>query len=296
MALGGSARDQFGGGGAGGVSGIAGIDVNREVRGGALAPTVAGPNVFQQAGDVQTESLQEAIDRLLGFGGFDPFAEAGIEGLTGLREGATTQGFGARLNEIIGGEAFGGLTEERMRNLQSALGTAGLSRSGVNLAESAAIPLTTALELEGVLSGRQAGLAGLGFQATGKQAGLEQMIAQLLGFQGEAQAGGILGEKAFQAQRSQAKSDRTNQLIALGISAFSDPRLKKNIQNKGKIGPLDLIYWDWIDEVKGTIVEACRNFGFMSTQVKEYFPDCVGEFGGYDTVDYDKLSERLECL
>ena len=135
------------------------------------------------------------------------------------------------------------------------------------------------------------------------------MIAQLLGGRGaveaggitgaaEAEASGILGELAFQQQKDSDSRDSRNQNIALAItalSAFSDPRLKKNIRKEGKVGPLDLVRWEWIDEVKDTIVSKCNTFGFLSTQVREHYPHCVDEFGGYDVVKYGQLIGELQC-
>ncbi|MCP5007201.1 MAG: tail fiber domain-containing protein, partial [Planctomycetes bacterium] len=163
-----------------------------------------------------------------------------------------------------------------------------------------------------MLSGRQSGLAGLGLNAAQSQGGLEQMIAQLMGGRGaveaggitgaaEAEASGIIGELAYQDKRKQDSNKNRNDLLGLGLKAltsglFSDPRLKKNIKKEGKIGPLDLISWEWIDKAKDTIVSKSNTFGFMSTQVKEHYPECVGEFGGFDIVDYGQLIGRLKCL
>ncbi len=306
-------------GNGGGGAGINGMGGNQNVAA-IVNAIVNGTNKFQQAGQIQSDAaiegagvhsdaIQEAINRMMGFGGFDQYMGAGSQGLAGLQEGSTIGGLDARLNEIMGGDAFSGLVDERMLNLQGALGTAGLSRSGVNLEESAKIPLETAMMLEGMLTGRQSGMAGMGLNATGSQLGIEGMIAQMLGLQGgieaggitsaaEAEAGGILGKEAFNLQRDQAQDSNRNQLIGLGISAlsaFSDPKLKTNIEKIGKVGPLDLITWDWVPEVKGTIVEKCRTFGFLSTQVRDNFPDCVSEYCGFDVVDYGKLNGEL-CL
>ncbi|MCP5005427.1 MAG: hypothetical protein GY941_16045, partial [Planctomycetes bacterium] len=171
---------------------------------GNLIPVAQPPNKFMQAGDIQSQAylegagvesdfLRQAIESLRGYGGFDPYMQAGHGALAGLQEGSTVGGFGNRLNEIIGGDAFGGVVDERMRSLQAGLASSGLRRSGHAMNEAAAIPLDVAMGIEGMLSGRQSGLAGLGLNAAQSQGGLEQMIAQLMGGRGAVEAGGITG-------------------------------------------------------------------------------------------------------
>ncbi len=285
------------------------------------AANTAAPNRFTQAADLQSDAylkgagiesdfIRQAMESLQGFGGYSPYMEAGQGALAGLQEGSTVEGFGNRLNEIIGGDAYGGLVDERMRSLQASLAASGLRRSGHAMNEAAAIPLDAAMGIEGLLSGRQAGMAELGFNATQSQGGLERAIAGLLTSQGQAEAGGVtsageaqasgvIGELAWQNKQKQDSNENRNQLIGLGIaalSAFSDPRLKKNIKKEGKTRPLDLISWEWIDEAKNTIVAKCNTFGFLSTQVKAVYPDCVSEFGGFDVVNYGEVTRRLKCL
>jgi len=286
-----------------------------------IAPGAPKQNVFEQAGTLQSTAatagadaeiagLREAIAQLQQMmGGNNPFNEAGLEGLQGVQQGSTAMGFNDRLNAIMGGDQFGALVDERQRGLQGQLAAGGLTRSGTAMEAAAALPTDLAFQLENQLYGRQAGLADMGFQAQGQEIGLNQLIAALLGGIGqsnatgitssaEAEAGGLLGEKAFQLQKSQAKNQNKTDLFGAAIggafTAFSDPRLKKNVQLKGKIGPLDLVTWDWIDEAKKTIVGNCRTMGFMSTQIKEHFPDLVSEYGGFDVVNYSGLMERLD--
>lgn len=305
--------------------------------GGVLAPVKKKKDKFEKAAELQaiaalegagveSDFLQQAINQIQGFGGFNPFMEAGQTALSGLQEGSTIGGFGNRLNQIMQGDAFSGLVDERENAVLAGLGAGGLTRSGESVDQFAAIPLDVAMMLENQLTGRQSGLANLGFSGAQGQSGLSGLIASLLSNQGaieaggitgeaEALASGILGKHAFQLQRNQARDQNKSDLFgvlggALGSSvggplggsigsaiggAFSDPRLKTNVRKEGKIGKLDLIRWDWIDAVKDTIVAECRTIGFMSTQVRELYPDCVGEYGGYDVVDYPKLVRRLEC-
>ena len=73
-------------------------------------------------------------------------------------------------------------------------------------------------------------------------------------------------------------------------------KLGKNIKKVGEIGPLNLVEWEWIDELGDSFVKTFPTMGYLSTQVKEFFPQFVGEFGGYDVIDYKSLNkELLEC-
>lgn len=236
-----------------------------------MTPEEEALSIFQQAGNLQSTAatagadaeiagIREMIARLTGMtgGSFNPegtnsFTDAGMQGLEGVQQGSTAGGFGARLDQIIGGDAFGGLVDERMRGAQGMLSAGGLTRSGESMEAGAAIPTELAMQLENRLFGRQAGLASQGFNAmeatagrnfTGNQNfgsredGLNAKIAQLLGGIGgvnaegirgsaEAEAGGILGEAGFNMQREQQKDQNKNDslgLIGSGLGyAFGGP-------------------------------------------------------------------------
>jgi hypothetical protein len=316
------------------------IDSQQMQNNGANNTPVASPlSVFEQAGNLQSTAategadaeiagIQEMIAKLQGLLGGDlgEVQSTGMDNFRSVADASTTEGFGSRLDKIIGGGAFGGLVDERMRGAAGMLSAGGLSRSGTAMEAGQAIPTELALQLENQQFGRESNLANTGFQAQSQQLSLNQQIANLLGniggirgtgirSSGEAEAGGILGEAGFNMQAQQQKDQNQSDMFgtigtALGTtygggplggaiggaigSAFSDPRLKTNVQIKGKIGPLDLVTWDWIEAAKNTIVGNYRTIGFMSTQVKEFYPDLVSEYAGYDVVNYTGLMERLD--
>lgn len=268
--------------------------------------TPKGPSVFEQAGTIQaTGQTEGAAAEVAGLQEAINLLDALMSG------GSTASGFGTRLDEIIAGDSFSGLVDERQRAATAQLGASGLNRSGAALETASAIPTELAFGIENQLFGREANLT--------------QLIAQMLGQQGfstaggirgaaEAEAGGILGEEGFLLQQQQQKDQNQANLfsglggaIGFGIggpvggsigsslgSVFSDPRLKENVRVEGKIGPLDLVRWDWIPEVKDTIVSKFNTFGFLSTQVKEHFPDVVSSFGGFDVIDMGRLMVKLD--
>lgn len=256
---------------------------------------------------------------------FAPFLEAGTGALPELQRGfqpqrgTTLGGLDESLAEIMGSGAFGALRDERMRGLQGQLGSSGLRRSGVALEEAAALPTDLAFEIENMLFGRgQQGeisriqglqnLAGMGLSAAGTSGGqggsLTSQISEQFGLQGMAQGQGLTGSAQALASgmlgAQQAKAQGTSNLMSMaGMAAsfFSDPKLKKNIKTIGKIGPLDLVEWEWIDELGDSFVKSFPTMGYLSTQVKKVFPQFVGEFGGYDVLDYPAINKELvACL
>jgi len=163
---------------------------------------------------------------------FDPFIQAGIGALPELQRGfqapAGTEigGLEDIINQIMSGEAFGGLVEERQRGIQGQLAAGGLTRSGRAIEEAAAVPTELAFQLENLLTGRQfgaeqqritglEGLVGGGRAAAGAGAGIssdiiDNIVNAMTGQAGaeatgltrsaEAEASGILG--AAQAEQA----------------------------------------------------------------------------------------------
>lgn len=245
------------------------------------APSQAG----SRAGAAQAAGKQQGIETLTRE--LSPFRDAGLQGLEGILQGSTAQGFGANLQELLSGGALQPLVAERGRAVQGQLAAGGLTRSGAGLQAAAAVPTDLALQIEQMLNQRQGGLAETGFQAAsgigGGVAGLQAGIGRDIG-------AGIVTD-------AQAKSAQQGQLFDIATTAasfFSDPKLKTNTKVIGKIGELKVYSWDWIPEVAHTIISKFPQVGFMADQVKAKFPQFIQEFGGYMTVDMDGLLSKLE--
>ena len=291
-----------------------------------------------QAAELSADANAQALQLLqeqLGItrGQFQPFLQAGVGALPELQqgfqapEGTTAGGLESIINQIMGGEAFGGLVDERTRAVQGQLAAGGLTRSGQAVEEAAAIPTDLAFQLENMLFGRQSsaeqqriqGLQGLvsgGQQAAAQEGGqagnLTQAIMQAIQGGAAQQAGAITGAAGATGRGiresagatasgilggAQAKAQGIQNLLNIGGSlatAFSDPRLKENIKTIGKIGPLDLIEWEWKPELEDSFVKDFPTMGFMSTQVKEIWPEHVSSFGGYDVVNYPGVMREVE--
>ncbi len=222
-----------------------------------------------------------------------PFINAGRSALPGLESGAGVEGFSERIRALLSGGALQPLVDERTRAVQQQLAAGGLTRSGAGIRAAAGVPTDIALAIEEALYGRQANLVNLGQSSAVGQANigsnLSTTISQLLGQQGEARAGGIIGAQ-------QARSAATGQMVNAGLGAaaifFSDPRLKDNMQPIGKIGPLTLYEWDWKPGVSDVVGK--MSIGFSADEVEEHFPELVVEVHGFKAIHYPLLTMVLK--
>lgn len=229
-------------------------------------------------------------------GRLDPFVQAGTGALPDVIQGATAGGLDERLREIFGGESFQNLVGERTRAVQGQLAAGGLTRSGTALQEIANVPTELGFNIENLLAGRQAGLAGQGF---GAATGLGQFgqtfardVSGITRATGQAQASGTLGG----AQAEAAGVQNALRGISGGLTGlFSDRNLKENIVKTGEFKGMNVYKWNWIPEVKGTIVEDSATVGFIADEVREKYPQYVYEFGGFDIIDYPMLLNDLEA-
>ena len=146
-----------------------------------------GERAAKEAAQTQVDLQQQIIDLQR------PFAEAGTAQLGPLSGSATTEGFGQNIGDIMRGDGFGSMLEERQRASQAALSGAGLRRSGAAATEAANLPTDLAFQIEAELNRRRQSLAGIGQTGVAGQ-------SQALGNIGQAQAGGILGGAQARAQ------------------------------------------------------------------------------------------------
>lgn len=110
-----------------------------------------------------------------------------------------------------------------------------------------------------------------------------------------ATVGGLGGSST--SSQSTPGSSMFNSLLGAGAaagqiySAFSDARLKKNIQKvHTDADGLNWYKWDWKDEAKD-IVGNQDTYGVLAHEVKQLFPDAVSvdDATGFMKVDYSKL-------
>lgn len=229
-----------------------------------------------------------------------PYTEAGLPALEqqqaflGLRGPDAER---AAIERIQSGAGF----QEAVRQgeealLQRASATGGLRGGNVQAALAQFRPalLNQAIEqqysrLGGMTTLGQQSAAGVG--AAGMETGTN--IANLLGQQGAALAGGELGQaKAYgqvlnmpaQFLGMQYGAGRGGSVGTPGFgNLFSDRRLKKNIKQIGtRPDGLNVYEFDYI-------WGGGRQVGLMAQEVQAIYPGAVSEYGGYLMVDYSKV-------
>jgi hypothetical protein len=268
--------------------------------GGVMQADAAGDAAAIQAG-AAGEGIAEqrrqfdALQALL-----KPYTEAGLpaleqqQALLGLRGPEEER---AAIERIQGGIGF----QESVRQgeealLQRASATGGLRGGNVQAALAQFRPqlLNQAIEeqygrLGGMTTLGQRSAAGVG--AAGMETGTN--VANLLGQQGAALAGGELGEARAYGQvlnlpaqflGMQYGAGRGGSVGTPGFSnIFSDRRLKKNIkQISTRPDGLNVYEFDYI-------WGGGRQVGLMAQEVQTIYPDAVSESGGFLMVDYSKV-------
>lgn len=264
-----------------------------------------------------------------GLGAFPALQEAIASQQGGARLPELPRSFEETLSQAISGGGFEKLLEQRQRGVQGQLAAGGLTRSGTAITEAARIPTDVALDLESRIAGREqaqfaGGLAREGMRfgqgqtnienlqrlfsggqaaaagEAGQTGNITQSIINAITGGARAQGQGITGAAGATASgilgAGQSQSQGIQNLLNLAVTAYaaSDPRLKENVRNLGKIGELDLVEWDWIPELGEDFFKDSIRMGFMSTQVREYYPQYVHELGGYDVINYTGLNKQLE--
>ncbi|MCB1725750.1 MAG: tail fiber domain-containing protein [Chromatiales bacterium] len=250
----------------------------------------ASANAQVQATQLGVEEMRRQYDETAGR--LAPFFDAGTGQLAAVESGASISGLDQMINQIMGGGTFRGLIDERERAVQNQLSQTGLTRSGAALKAAAGIPTELALQLEGLLYGRQSNLAGSGQNAA---AGLGAIgsntasgIASLYNDQGQA-----VGQSYLQG--AQADAQQSSNLVSTALAAamfFSDERLKDNMEPIGELAGLTLYEWDWKPEVSPVVGQ--MSIGFSAQEVEKAHPDCVVEIAGRKAIAYPRLIKRLQ--
>ena len=267
--------------------------------GGVISGIFGGGDAGASAAGAANSRIDLGIDELRKqFGqaqeSFQPFIDAGLQGLQGQVQGSTVGGLGDILGQIFSGGALQPLINERTRAAQGQLAAGGLTRSGTGLETIAAIPQDIGLAIEQMLSGRQGSLAQGGFTGVQNVAQLganqAQGIAGSFGQQGENISSGILAD-------AQAKAAGIGNLVNLASTfAFSDPRLKTNVEKISDIGDLGVYQWDWIEGAKGTSIEGQPTIGFIADEVEQTYPEFVGELASWKGIFYGPLLDHLKDI
>jgi len=129
-------------------------------------------------------------------------------------------------------------------------------------------------------------LAGFGgMAATPTQ---ETNIANLMTQQGQVLGQGAIGALQTEQAANQAMVNNFLGLGGIGAMAFSDVRLKSDIQYVGDIGGHRWYAWNWNEDAENLGLSG-RGEGVMAHEVLEYLPEAIGEQEGYLAVNYEML-------
>lgn len=248
----------------------------------------------QQAANTQAAYQREALNYLKEREELpQQFREGALQvlgGLYGLEggEGSQQQLIDAAKASPLYGAIMGGLDASEEAILRNAGATGGLRSGNVQqaLADNAEQLQNRALlnSYNEQLGGIQ-GLAGL-------QSNAGQIAQQMTGIGTTLAQGQLDASRAVQANQQSI----TSNLLGLGqlgvgaatAAAFSDMRLKRNIQPAGQRKGFNWYRWTWSDEAADLGLSG-EGEGVMAHEVVESHPDAVTTDGDYLMVDYSKL-------
>lgn len=144
--------------------------------------------------------------------------------------------------------------------------------------------------------------AGFNQQAFQNQLGLENTIQGMPNYVGNVAnlttgIGNTLAQGNVAAAQARLQGSQANQqgllgLAGLGLKAFSDRRLKENLQSAGKENGFNVYTWDWNKEAKEKLGLTGSGRGVIADEVKRIKPEAVTSLSGYDTVDYEMIGVK----
>lgn len=146
-----------------------------------------------------------------------PYADVGNASLQALEQGATADGFAARLASIIDTDIYSSLRDERYDVADSRASAAGLNRSGAAIQEASDISTQTALGLDSELHNRQLTNVGIG------QQGASALSNIALNSAGQ-QAGFTQSAIAASADSAGANNRGRTSALAQGVIGAADAR------------------------------------------------------------------------
>ncbi len=202
-------------------------------------------------------------------------SEAGAFGSSRHRSGEADLDRG-RLDAIANAlnNEYGRALGQRQQSISNLMGFGGLER-GIDLAQRSALPQainTFSSALSPLLSGSQT----TGSFTQGGSQGLLGKIGQAASFAAPFFTGGLSLPTPAGVNPLGTGSAFT------GMSALSDERLKKNITKVGEKKGLNVYEYEYLWSPKKWI-------GYMAQEVEKLYPNAIGEYMGYKTVDYGAI-------
>ncbi len=239
----------------------------------------------KQAAEQQADQYNQFYEMM------KPAIEFGTQSLKGLGQYSTADGLNNLYQSISGSGLANSMIQDQQDAAGQALASAGLRRSGVAAREAAQIPTDVIAQLMQTIMGNQQNMASLGLGQGGAALGA-------LGGIGNANASYNQAAQAGVQHRGGVMGGLLQGAGSIIGGLFSDRRLKTNERVIGKIGPLSLYEWDWVEGAEAQL-GAVMKTGFMADEVAEHYPQHVHpvEVSGVEllTVNYSALLRSLEA-
>ena len=185
---------------------------------------------------------------------------------------------------ILGGQQAG---EQSI--LRNAAATGGLRSGNV---QGALTDYGSQLENRALLTSYNDQLQGI--QGLANQQLNTNSIAQSIAAPGATLGAGAVAQGQILQQGQQNANNAITSAIGSGLNtyaqyAYSDIRLKDNIEYVGVVNGHNIYAWDWNKEAE-EIGLSGRSSGVMAHEVYEYMPDAIAEINGYIAVDYAAMN------
>jgi Chaperone of endosialidase len=186
-------------------------------------------------------------------------------------------------NAILGGQQAG---EQSI--LRNAAATGGLRSGNV---QGALTDYGSQLQNRALLTSYNDQLQGI--QGLANQPLNTNAIAQGIAAPGQTLGQGAIAQGQIQQQGQQNANNAISNAVGSGLNlyaqyAYSDIRLKKNIEYVGLIGEHNIYAWDWNDEAEELGLSG-HSSGVMAHEVYEYMPEVIAEVNGYIAVNYEAM-------
>lgn len=267
--------------------------------GGALAGKSAKKAASQAAdsslaaAEVAAQSQKEALDYLKQREAIPTAlrdqALTGLGGLYGVNEPVTQQSLIEKAMASPLYQAILGNKDRALEDVTARAGATGNLRSGSH--QVALQRESERFQNQALLTAYQDQLQGL--QGLAGLQGNEDNIAALMSDIGNTRSMGMTA--AAQAKQMGTQNAIENMLgfgqLGVAGGAFSDLRLKTNVQAAGRRGAYNWYTWIWNEEA-GALGLVGPGEGVLAHEVYETHPDAIGTRDGFLTVDYTQLLEH----
>jgi hypothetical protein len=203
----------------------------------------------------------------------------GLPGGTGNQQELVDRAISSPLYKaLMGGREFG---EDAI--LRNASMTGGFRSGNV---QSNLYDYNTQLQNQALLESYNQQLQGLTGLA-GLTSNANQIATQTAGI-GQTLAQGTTAAAQAQQQGTQQGFGNLLGLGALGVSMFSDRRLKNNLEKIGEVNGHNWYMWDWNIVANKMGLEG-KSEGVLADELIKTNPECIGIKDGFMIVDYTKL-------